>query len=91
MAHAAIAFTDQGGFTGESITNIICPAVDHASNFEQLRFMQEDVKAEKDRLQLLLNLATQVVTRRGASAAPPHRVGNNPPHHPVRSRCLSFA
>ena len=60
MAHAAIAFTDQGGFTGESITNIICPPVEHASNFEELRFMQEDLKAEKDRLQLLLNLTTQV-------------------------------
>ena len=59
MAHAAIAFTDQGGFTGESITNIICPAVDHASNFEQLRFMQEDLNAEKDRLQLLLDLVAQ--------------------------------
>ena len=57
MAHTAIAFTDQAGFTGESITNIICPAVDHASNFEPLRFMQEDLKAEKDRLQLLLDLA----------------------------------
>jgi len=60
MAHAAIALTDQGAFTGERITNIICPAVDHASNFEQLRFMQEDLKAEKDRLQVLLNLSTQV-------------------------------
>ena len=60
MAHAAIAFTDQGGFTGESITNIICPPVEHASNFEELRFMQEDLKAEKNRLQLLLNLTTQV-------------------------------
>src|SRR5271165_2343175 len=60
MAHAAIAFTDQGGFTGESITNIICPAVNHASNFEQLRFMKEDLKAEKERLQLFLNLTTQV-------------------------------
>ena len=60
MAHAAIAFTDQGGFTGESITNIICPPVEHASNFEELRFMQENLKAEKDRLQLLLNLTTQV-------------------------------
>jgi formate hydrogenlyase transcriptional activator len=59
MAHAAIAFTEQGGFTGKSITNIICPPVDHASNFEQLRCMQEDLKAEKDRLQLLLNLAAQ--------------------------------
>src|ERR1700757_263720 len=59
MAHAAIAFTDQGALTGESTTNIISPAVDHASNFEQLRFMQ-DLKAEKDRLQLLLNLTTQV-------------------------------
>ena len=59
MAHAAIAFTDQGGFTGESITNIICPTVDHASHVEQSRFMQEDLKAEKDRLQLLLDLAAQ--------------------------------
>jgi formate hydrogenlyase transcriptional activator len=60
MAQAAIAFTDRGGLTGEGITNIICPPVDHASKFEQLRFMQEDLKAEKDRLQLLLNLTTQV-------------------------------
>ena len=62
MAHAAIAFTDQGSFIGERITNIICPAVDHASHFEQLRFMQEDLKAEKNRLQLLLDLTTQVCT-----------------------------
>lgn len=59
MAHAAIAFTDPAGFTGQSITSIICPPVDHASNFEQLRFMQEDLKAEKDRLQLLLDLVAQ--------------------------------
>src|SRR5271157_4838946 len=59
MAHAAIAFANQECFTGESITNIICPAVEHASNFEQLRFMQEDLKAKKDRLQLLLDLAAQ--------------------------------
>ena len=59
MAHAAIPFTHQGGFTGEGITNIIRSAVDHTSDFEQLRFMQEDLKAEKDRLQLLLDLATQ--------------------------------
>ena len=59
MAHAAISFTDQRGFTGESITNIICPAVDHASKFEQLRFKQEDLKAEKERLQLLLDLVAQ--------------------------------
>ena len=59
MAHAAIALTDQGGFTGAGITSIICPVVDHASNFEPLGFMQEDLKAEKDRLQLLLNLAAQ--------------------------------
>ena len=37
MAHAAIPFTDQGSFTGESITNIICPSGGHASKFEQLR------------------------------------------------------
>jgi formate hydrogenlyase transcriptional activator len=59
MAHAAVPFTHQGGFTGEGITNIICSAVDHTPDFEQLRFMQEDLKAEKDRLQLLLDLATQ--------------------------------
>ena len=33
--------------------------MDHASDFEQLRFMREDLKAENDRLQLLLDLATQ--------------------------------
>jgi formate hydrogenlyase transcriptional activator len=60
MTHAAIAFTHQEGFTGEGITNIIRSAVDHASDFEQLRFMQEGLKAEKDRLQLLLDLATQL-------------------------------
>ena len=59
MAHAAIPFTHQGGFTGEGITNIIRSAVDHASDFEQLRFMQQSLKAENDRLQLLLDLATQ--------------------------------
>ena len=59
MAHAVIPFTDQGSFTGESITNIICPSGGHASNFEQLRFVQEDLKTEKDRLQLLLDLVAQ--------------------------------
>lgn len=60
MADAAIAFTDQGGFTVDSIASIMCPAVDHASKFEELRFKQEDLEAEKDRLQLLLNLNTQL-------------------------------
>ena len=59
MAHAVIPFTDQGSFTRESITNIICPSGGHASNFEQLRFVQEGLKTEKDRLQLLLDLAAQ--------------------------------
>ena len=59
MSHAAIALTDQGGFKGADITSIICPPVDHASNFEQLRFMQDDLKAEKNRLQLLLDIAAQ--------------------------------
>ena len=60
MAHAAVAFTDQGTSIRERAKNIISPAVDHASHFEQLRFMREELKAEKDRLQLLLNLTTQV-------------------------------
>jgi hypothetical protein len=60
MAHAAIAFTDQGTSTTERAKNIISPAVEHASHFEHLRFMREGLKAEKDRLQLLLNLTTQV-------------------------------
>ena len=55
MAHLAIPFTHQGGFTGEGITNIIRSGVDRTSDFEQLRFMQEDLKAEKDRLQLLIH------------------------------------
>ena len=59
MAHAVIPFTDQGSFTRENITNIICPSGGHASNFEQLRFVQEGLKTEKDRLQLLLDLAAQ--------------------------------
>src|ERR1700756_3866080 len=59
MAHAAVALTDQGTSIRERAKNIISPAVDHASHFEQLRFMREELKAEKDRLQLLLNL-TQV-------------------------------
>jgi hypothetical protein len=60
MAHAAVAFTDQGTSIRERAKNIISPAVDHASHFEQLRFMREELKAEKDRLQLLLNLTTRV-------------------------------
>jgi formate hydrogenlyase transcriptional activator len=60
MAHAAIAFTDQGTSITERAKNITSPAVEHASHFEHLRFMREDLKAEKDGLQLLLNLTTQV-------------------------------
>jgi formate hydrogenlyase transcriptional activator len=59
MAHAVIPFTDQRSFAGESIANIIYPTVDHASNFEKLRFMQEGLNAEKNRLQLLLDLVSQ--------------------------------
>jgi formate hydrogenlyase transcriptional activator len=59
MAHAAIALTDQGTSIRECAKNILSPAVDHASHFEHLRFMREDIGAEKDRLQLLLKLTTQ--------------------------------
>ena len=42
MAHASLAFTDPGTSIREHTKNISGPAVDHASHFEQLRFMRED-------------------------------------------------
>ena len=45
---------------GERITNAIASAMDHDSNFDQLRRTRNHLDAEKDRLQLLLDLVTQI-------------------------------
>jgi formate hydrogenlyase transcriptional activator len=44
------------------VTDVIAPAMDNAINFDSLRRAQDDLKAEKGRLQLLLDLRSQLVS-----------------------------
>ena len=44
------------------VTDVIAPAMDNAINFDSLRRTQDDLKAEKGRLQLLLDLRSQLVS-----------------------------
>ena len=44
------------------VTDVIAPAMDNAINFDSLRRTQDDLKAEKGRLQLLLDLRSQIVS-----------------------------
>ncbi|MBV8629467.1 MAG: sigma 54-interacting transcriptional regulator, partial [Silvibacterium sp.] len=59
MSHPVVAFTELGGFIGER-TNMIVPGVAHAFNFNELQRTRDDLRAEKKRVQLLLDLARQV-------------------------------
>jgi len=48
MAHAATALTDLGGFTGESITNIMCPAVDHTLQLSREKlYLEDEIRSER--------------------------------------------
>jgi formate hydrogenlyase transcriptional activator len=44
------------------VTNMIATALDNATNFDSLRRTQNDLKTEKGRLQLLLDLTGQIVS-----------------------------
>jgi formate hydrogenlyase transcriptional activator len=44
------------------VTDVIATAMDNATNFNSLRRIQDDLKAEKGRLQLLLDLSGQIVS-----------------------------
>ena len=44
------------------VTDVIAPAMDNAINFDSLRRTQDDLRAEKGRLQLLLDLSSQIVS-----------------------------
>ena len=44
------------------VTDVIAPAMDNAINFDSLRRTQDNLKAEKGRLQLLLDLSSQIVS-----------------------------
>jgi transcriptional regulator with GAF, ATPase, and Fis domain len=50
MAHASLAFTDPGTSIREHTKNISSPTADHASHFEQLRFMREEKQYHEDEI-----------------------------------------
>ena len=50
----------ENSLNGERITNKIAPTRDHDFNFDQIRRTRDNLNAEKDRLQLLLDLVGQI-------------------------------
>ena len=60
MSEAVVPLPGLGCFDGKSIAGLAASMPHCKSSFEPMELMQEDLRAEKDRVQLLFELTTQV-------------------------------